>query len=74
MFDEQLQKLTDVLRHRHIWALNVGENFEISLDAWEKFTQALPETAVGYLYVSEHHLLRTDLKIRMIDTIRENRK
>ena len=44
------------------------------MDAWEAFTAALPETAVAYLYVSEHHLLNTSLKKRMRDAIRENRK
>lgn len=28
---------------------------------------------MGYLYVSEHHLLRTNLKVRMRNIIRENR-
>lgn len=74
MLDSQLEHLTEVLRNRRIWALNVGENFQISLDAWRKFTDALGETAVAYLYVSEHHLARTDLKIRMRDAIRINRK
>lgn len=54
--------------------LQVGENFNIGMDAWEAFTAALPETAVAYLYVSEHHLLNTSLKKRMRDAIRDNRK
>ena len=54
--------------------LQVGENFNIGMDAWETFTAALPETAVAYLYVSEHHLLNTSLKKRMRDAIRDNRK
>eukprot|EP00873_Tetraselmis_striata_P025542 jgi/Tetstr1/445806/TSEL_003519.t1 len=73
MFDAQLEHLTRALCNKHIWALNVGENFQISLDAWSKFTERLPETAVAYLYVSEHHLMRTNLKVRMRDAIRENR-
>ena len=51
-----------------------GENFQISIGAWERFTKALEATAVGYMYVSEHHLGHTDLKIRMRDVIRVNRK
>jgi hypothetical protein len=51
MFDAQLEHLQKVLRNKQIWALNVGENFEISLDAWSKFTAELPSTAVAYLYV-----------------------
>lgn len=42
--------------------------------AWERFTTALSTTSVAYLYVSEHHLEGTGLKILMRDAIRENRK
>lgn len=74
MFDEQLIRLTEVLKKGRIWALNAGENFEISLQAWETFTKELQHTAVAYMYVSEHHLARTDLKRRMQDAIRDNRR
>eukprot|EP00884_Botryococcus_braunii_P006272 jgi/Botrbrau1/15646/Bobra.4_1s0030.1 len=74
MQDPQLDRLTEVLKLKRIWAVNVGENFHISLAAWERFCMALPETAVGYMYVSEHHLLRTNLKLQMRRAIRENRK
>ena len=66
--------LVQVLRRKRIWALNVGENFNISLPAWEMFTGALSDTAVAYLYVSEHHIKGTSLKTDMRDAIRENRK
>ena len=52
MHDEQLKHLTRILERKHIWALNVGENFEINLATWVEFTAKLPNTAVGYLYVS----------------------
>ena len=42
--------------------------------AWRRFCDALPHTAVGHLYVSEQHLAGTDLKARMRDAIRANRK
>ncbi len=74
MLDPQLEHLEAVLRLRRIWALNVGENFQITLPAWGRFTAALPHTAVAYLYVSEHHLGGTSLKIAMRDAIRVNRK
>ena len=38
-----------------------------------KFTKELHLTSVGYLYVSEHHLMHTDLKACMRDIIRANR-
>jgi hypothetical protein len=63
-----------VLKLRRIWALNVGENFCTTLPAWRAFTAALPDTNVQYMYASEHHFLRTDLKGRMRDAIRVNRK
>jgi len=45
-----------------------------ALQAWRRFCEALPETAVGYLFVSEQHLAGTDLKQRMRDAIRANRR
>ena len=60
MLDAQLEHLSRVLTSKHIWALNVGENFQISICAWERFTQDLAGTAVGYMYVSEHHLKHTN--------------
>ena len=74
MLDPQLEHLARVLRNGRIWALNVGENFQITLPAWQRFTDALADTAVAYLYVSEHHLGGTNIKISMRDAIRINRK
>jgi hypothetical protein len=62
-----------VLKLRRIWAVNVGENFGTTLDGWRRFAAALPLTNVQYMYASEHHFLRTDLKTRMRDAIRVNR-
>lgn len=138
MLDAQLDRLVRVLRHKRIWALNVGENFATSpavrswwcgpwraagriskgwprlhaaggfeciaraelrelrvpfshartpasppsclptpppsSQAWRRFADALPGTAVGHLFVSEQHLVGTDLKERMRAAIRANRK
>ncbi|GAB4819352.1 hypothetical protein N2152v2_006398 [Parachlorella kessleri] len=74
MGDVQLDRLIDVLKLRRIWAVNVGENFAVSQEAWERFCSSLPGTAVGYLFVSEQHLRGTDLKARMREAIRENRR
>jgi len=62
-----------VLKLGRIWAVNVGENFSTTLDGWRDFCEALPDTNVQYMYASEHHFLRTDLKTRMRDYIRANR-
>ena len=74
MYDRQLEMLTEVLKKKHIWALNIGENFNITMDGWQTFTDALCNTAVSYMYVSEHHLMRTNLKTQMRDAIRKNRE
>ena len=62
-----------MLKLGRIWAVNVGENFNTTLDGWRDFCEALPLTNVQYMYASEHHFLRTDLKTRMRDAIRANR-
>ena len=73
--DDQLLALTKrVLCNKRIWALNVGENYGVSMGAWQYFKDELPNTAVAYLYVSEHHLLGTTLKEELRDAIRANRK
>ncbi|CAL5226309.1 g9154 [Coccomyxa viridis] len=74
MLDAQLRHLGEVLGNKRIWALNVGENFQITNQAWERFTLALEDTAVAYLYVSEQHLRNTDLKVRMRDAVRLHRR
>jgi hypothetical protein len=74
MLDAQLLHLSEVLANKRIWALNVGENFQTTSQAWESFTNALTDTAVAYLYVSEQHLRNTDLKTRMRDVVRINRR
>lgn len=72
--DEQLDGLLDVLRLKRIWAVNVGENMRTSLHGWRRFADGLHETAVAYMYASEHHFVNTNLKADMRDTIREIRK
>ena len=62
MLDAQLARLADVLRLGRIWAANVGENFDVSQDAWQDFARALPATAVAHLFVEEGNLVGTDLK------------
>jgi hypothetical protein len=55
-----------VLQRGHIWALNVGENFALSTEAWEKF---------AHMYASEPNFggISGKLKKRMRDIIRANR-
>lgn len=51
----------------------MGENFTISRAAWCRFTTALPSTNVAYLYVSECHLIKSNIKAEMRAAIRANR-
>jgi hypothetical protein len=44
------------------------------LQAWRRFCDSLQHTALSYLYVSERNLAGTDLKLRMRDAIRANRR
>ena len=74
MLDRQVKLLTEVLKKGRIWALNIGENMNVSRNAWERFAEDLKQTRVSFMYVSEHHLVRTNLKQRMMDAIRENRR
>ena len=75
MLDAQLVRLADMLKSSNIWALNVGENFEISMDAWYQFVEDLKHTRVSFLYVSEHHLVHAPgLKEELMAAIRSNRR
>ena len=76
MLDAQLEHLGRVLKSGSIWALNVGENFAISTAAWEHFADVLQETHVTHMYASEPNFggISADLKKKMRDAIRDNRK
>ncbi|KAK3249182.1 hypothetical protein CYMTET_41380 [Cymbomonas tetramitiformis] len=68
-FDEQMDKLIEVLKLKRIWALNIGEISEVSLDAWYRLLDALPHSAVTHMYATEQFLRGTDLKKLMRDAI-----
>lgn len=63
-----------MLKLNRIWALNVGENSNVSFEGWENFARELPNTAVAYLYVSDNHLQNSDLKSEMRCAIQQNQK
>lgn len=74
MDDEVLQRLTEVLRvNGRIWALNVGENFQISRAGWEQFAEDLAHTHVTHLYAGSETTVYGALKVHMRDVIRSNR-
>jgi len=74
MGDAQIKALLDLLKSKtQLWALNIGENYNISTQMWKHFCKSLPKTSITHLYVSEH-VIELDLKNEMRKNIRENRK
>jgi hypothetical protein len=71
--DVQMLRLISLFTKKMIWCLNIGENYEISNCMWQKFCDALPNTNITHMYASEH-VISIDLKNKMRDHIRENRK
>lgn len=71
--ERQFNKLIEILRMKRIWALNIGENYNITPAMWGKFCEILPDTHLTHIYVSEH-VITTKMKDKIRDLIRENRK
>ena len=71
--DVQMKKLIELFKSKKIWCLNIGENYEVSNSMWEEFCNSLPDTNITHLYASEH-VIDINLKNKMRDFIRENRK
>ncbi|CAM9281461.1 unnamed protein product [Chrysoparadoxa australica] len=69
----QIALLTKLLKKKKIWALNLGENYNVTLDCWHEFCNDLKETSVTHAYLSEH-TISAELKTAIRDTIRDNRK
>lgn len=70
--DKQVKKLVRVLQRGHIWALNAGENYNVTIDTWQKFAKDLESTNLTHAYLSEHRI-SGDLKKEIMATIRRNR-
>ncbi|GMH62976.1 hypothetical protein TrRE_jg13484 [Triparma retinervis] len=73
MKDKQILKLVDVLKRGYIWTLNVGETYNVLPETWGFFTDQLALTNVTHMYASEHTLSKAS-KLRIMDTMRSNRK
>jgi hypothetical protein len=73
MGDDQLAAIVELCKKKKIWCVNLGENYNVSKPAWELFCRELPNTFITHLYVSEH-TISIDLKNKMRDQIRANRK
>ena len=46
MTDAQVIALIDLLKSKMIWCLNIGENYEVSLNTWKYFCKSLKDTNV----------------------------
>ena len=75
MRDKQVLHLIRILQQPNckIWCLNIGENYNVGDDTWEKFTKGLVHTKITHMYASEH-TITSEMKDEIRETIRENRK
>jgi len=75
MRDEQVLRLLEVLMLPtcNIWCLNIGETYNVKTKTWKRFAMGLRKTKVTHMYASEH-TISGELKDRIKETIRNNRK
>jgi hypothetical protein len=75
MRDEQLLRLLEVLMLPtcKIFCLNIGETYNVKSKTWKQFAIGLKKTKVTHMYASEH-TISGELKDRIRETIRNNRK
>jgi hypothetical protein len=75
MRDQQVLHLLRILQQpsSKIWCLNIGENYNVEDETWEKFTKGLVNTKITHMYASEH-TITSEMKDEIRETIRENRK
>jgi hypothetical protein len=75
MRDSQVLHLLRILQQPSckIWCLNIGENYNVGDETWDKFTKGLVHTKITHMYASEHTITQ-DMKEEIRETIRENRK
>ena len=66
--------IAHLILKKRTWAMNIGEAAKVSLQGWQKFAADLKYTNITHMYASENTLLTKQLKIKMMDAIRENRK
>ena len=75
MRDAQVLRLLEVLMLPtcQIWCLNIGETYNVKTKTWKQFAIGLRKTKVTHMYASEH-TISGELKDRIRETIRNNRK
>ena len=64
-----------VLKCKKIFAINLGEWFNLTRDDWQRLLDALPQTNVGFLYISEPGKcsLTEEQKAQFFTVLRANR-
>lgn len=73
--DEVMKHTIWMLQHnKNIWAVNIGENEQVSEGMWDEFAKALRKTNICFLYAGSECIVNEDLKKAMIDAARENRE
>eukprot|EP01051_Picozoa_sp_SAG22_P017953 SAG22_NODE_2895_length_2119_cov_1.504455_2_plen_426_part_01 len=74
--DETIPILIEVLKKGNIWAVNLGEWNAVTCDAWGQLLDAIPDTNVCFMYITEPKLcgLSADQKKQFRATIRANRE
>ena len=77
MRDEQVLRLMKILQlpSCNIWCLNIGENYQVKMKTWEKFTTGLKHTKITHMYTSEHtitHAIKDQLRAAMRDNRRKH--
>ena len=74
MRDRQVLQLLKILQSPkcRIWCMNIGENYNVDMETWDKFTKGLRKTKITHMYASEH-TITTEMKDEIRETIRENR-
>lgn len=75
MRDKQVLHLLRILQMpaNKIWCLNIGETYNVKTKTWKLFAEGLRKTKVTHMYASEH-TISNELKEKIRDTIRKNRK
>lgn len=75
MRDLQVLHLLKILQQPSckIWCLNIGENYKVTMETWDKFANGLKFTKITHMYASEH-TITPELKELIRVTIRDNRK
>ena len=63
-----------MLQKSKIWAINLGENFRISLAAWQMFAREVAKTKIAFMFAEMDQFPLKDIKRELRATIAETRR